>query len=146
MFIRHQAEVIELKNGWKSIFDCDDEGEMKSYVGCKVDIDRENHTLKMTQLVIVQSFQDDFDLPGKTPKVPLPVRTMYSKGNEEDLIDKKAQKQYRKAVGKLLHVSKWTQPTELNAVRELSHFEDGSTQEQNDGAHNLMKHIVATPN
>ena len=36
-------------------FKCDDVGPLEDYIGCKVDIDREKRSLKMTQPVLVQS-------------------------------------------------------------------------------------------
>ena len=53
--------------------ECDDTGIIQEYVGCKVHFDRANRTIKLTQPVLIQSFQDEFELPQKTftsPAVP----------------------------------------------------------------------------
>lgn len=47
-------------------FDCDEIGKLTEYIGCK--IDRGDGYMKLTQPVLLQSFQDEFDIPeGKTP-------------------------------------------------------------------------------
>jgi hypothetical protein len=51
--------------------DCDDGGEVREFVGCKIDIDAGKHLMRITQPVLVQSFQDEFTLAGdETPKTP----------------------------------------------------------------------------
>jgi hypothetical protein len=46
------------------IFDCDDQGPMREYIGCKVDYDDEKkqRCTKITQPVLVQSLSDEFEL------------------------------------------------------------------------------------
>jgi hypothetical protein len=44
----------------KSRFECDDLGELNEYVGCK--IDRNEDYVKFTQPVLIQSYEDEFDL------------------------------------------------------------------------------------
>ena len=44
-------------------FDCDEVGELKEYVGCKLDRNKSSKWLKFTQPVLLQSFQDEFELP-----------------------------------------------------------------------------------
>ena len=41
-------------------FDCEDGGELREYVGCK--LDRKGDTLKITQPILVQSLKDEFEL------------------------------------------------------------------------------------
>eukprot|EP00957_Ditylum_brightwellii_P123805 9437578-Ditylum_brightwellii.AAC.2 len=58
----------------KKHFECEDLGEMTEYVGCKVNRDNTDGvcgSLRFTQLVMIQSFEDEFDLPkGKAPVAP----------------------------------------------------------------------------
>jgi hypothetical protein len=44
----------------KSRFECDDLGELNEYVGCK--IDRDEDYIKFTQPVLIQSYEDEFEL------------------------------------------------------------------------------------
>jgi hypothetical protein len=50
----------------KSRFECDDMGELNEYVGCK--IDRDEDSVKFTQPVLIQSYEDEFYL-NKTRQV-----------------------------------------------------------------------------
>ena len=45
-----------------SRFDCDDVGEVKEYVGCKIVMNKEEGTMKLVQPVMLQSFTDEFDV------------------------------------------------------------------------------------
>ena len=47
-----------------NILDCEECGEFDEYVGCKV-TRIGKPALKITQLVIIQSFSDEFDLPNR---------------------------------------------------------------------------------
>jgi hypothetical protein len=52
-------------------FDCDEIGNMDEYVGCKVERDYKERSMKMTQPVMLQSFANKFELPdGPTPNTP----------------------------------------------------------------------------
>ena len=57
----------------KSKFDCDDLGKIEEYVGCKIDINRENRSMRITQPVLSQSFKDEFDLASMDPVTPITV-------------------------------------------------------------------------
>jgi hypothetical protein len=76
---------MEAKDMMGKIFDCEDVGEMHEYVGCKIERDLEAPSLCMTQPVLLQSFEDEFDLSqmGK-PGLPAPAGSMLTKGNKYD--------------------------------------------------------------
>jgi hypothetical protein len=91
------------KEQMKSRFDCDDLGELNEYVGWK--IDRNEDSVKFTQLGLIQSYEDEFDL-NKTRQLFNPaeqgkVLMKCDKGTE---LGRKEQTMYRSGVGKLLHM------------------------------------------
>ena len=47
-FVGDDEQVKKLKAEWASVFDCDDEGPITEYIGCKMDINRDAGTLRMT--------------------------------------------------------------------------------------------------
>jgi hypothetical protein len=103
------------------LFDCDDVGELKEYVGCKVDYDQEIGTMKLTQLVMIQSFNEEFELPkGAAPNTPAIPGTVLTAGEIKNQVNNKLQSKFRSGVGKLLHMMRWTRLEVQNAVRELS--------------------------
>jgi hypothetical protein len=55
-------DVLEAKAMMGQIFDCEDAGIMNEYVGCKITRDLDEPSLRMTQPVLLQSFEDEFDL------------------------------------------------------------------------------------
>ena len=54
--------VAKAKRAMMERFEYEDVGDIVEYVGCKIDIDRENQTIKFTQPVLLQSYEDEFDL------------------------------------------------------------------------------------
>ena len=51
--------------------ECNNGGELQEYVGCKVEYNREERWIRLTQPVLVQSFKDEYDLPdAETPVTP----------------------------------------------------------------------------
>jgi hypothetical protein len=115
--------VYAAKEQMKSIFECDDLGELNEYVGCK--IDRGEYFVKFTQPVLIQSYEDEdeFDL-NKTRSVFTPAeqgKVLMTCDQGMELVGKE-QANYCSRVGKLLHMMKWSRPEIYDAVRELSRF------------------------
>jgi len=113
------------KSKLKEMAPIDDCGNKDEYVGCKVDINRDDRELKFTQPVMIQSFQDEFNLSNKTPVTPAVPHSSLSHMGE--VISNSMMSYYRKGVGKLLHISRFTKPSIQNAVRGLSGRVKGAT-------------------
>ena len=54
----------------KGLFDCEDIGEFKEYVGCKVERNDKEGYVKFTQPVLLQSYEDEFQLPTNKYETP----------------------------------------------------------------------------
>jgi hypothetical protein len=65
-----RREVEAAKEQMKSRFECDDLGELNEYGGCKIDINEDS--VRFTQPVLLQSYEDEFDL-NKTRQVFTPA-------------------------------------------------------------------------
>jgi hypothetical protein len=90
---------------------------LAEYVGCKVDHNKEEGWIKLTQTVLMQSYVDEFDLPeGQVPRTPATPGSVLQKVDPKDWLSDKLQSKYRSGVGKLSHMIKWTRPDILNAV------------------------------
>ena len=50
-----------------SVVKCDDVGELNKYVGCKIDYNKMEGSIKIMQLILIQSFEDEFNLPNLKP-------------------------------------------------------------------------------
>ena len=139
--------VDKAKKLFKGQFDCDEVGELKEYIGCKVDIDRSKRCMKLTQPVLLQSYKDEFELPQSNgPKTPAVPGEVLQPCEEENQVSNSHHRMYRKGVGKLLHMMRWTRPEILNAVRELSRFMGGASWAHMKAMYRTMNYCVSTPN
>ena len=60
------------KEKFTKVVDCDDIRPMKEYIGTKIDVDTEHKSLKIMQLVLVQSLKDEFKSKEVTAKPEVP--------------------------------------------------------------------------
>ena len=100
----------------------------------------------MMQPVMIQSYKDEFDLDehGKDPRTPAEAGKTLNKGENKVQVTREQQKFYRKGVGKLLHMMRWTRPDVLNSVRELSMMMSCTMMEHIKAMKRVMKYLVTT--
>jgi hypothetical protein len=90
-------------------FNCGNVGELKEYVGCKIERKIDKKMLVILQPVIIQSFIDAFSIiynekietPASSGKLSSPVAS-------GEGLNEKEQKRYRTGVGKLLYLLRWS--------------------------------------
>eukprot|EP00957_Ditylum_brightwellii_P123347 9405115-Ditylum_brightwellii.AAC.1 len=75
------------KEKMMNLFECKELGEVDEYVGCKIDYDRKDRSMSITQPIILQSYKDKFNLDGhgKVPKTPIEPGSVLRKGEGEPL-------------------------------------------------------------
>jgi hypothetical protein len=129
----------------KKEFDYDDQGELKEYIGCKVDCNMENGSIKLMQPVLMQSYEDEFDLPKdeQIPRTPAVPGQVLKSGK---LMKLQEQSKYQSEVGKLMHMVNRSQPEMLNSVRELSHWMMTASAAHMKAMYHAMIYAVNTPN
>ena len=138
--------VLKAKTEMMSRFDCDEVGELKEYIGCKLDWNEDKGWIKITQPVLLQSLKDEFELPeGQNPLTPAEPGSVLTKEQDAELLKPKEQTKYRSGVGKLLHMMKWSRPEIANSVRELSRFMSAATLAHMKAMTRVMKYVVSTP-
>jgi hypothetical protein len=138
--------VIIAKGQMTARFDCEEISEVDEYVGCKVERNYEENSIKVTQPVMLQSCVDKFDLPnGPGPNTPATPGGAVVKADATDCIPADELFKYRSGVGKLLHMMRWSQPEILNAVRELSRYMSGASLAHVKAMHRTMKYCVGSP-
>jgi hypothetical protein len=74
------------------------------YVGCKVKINKEERLMKFTQSVILQSFQDEFQLPKERYDTPAEANKKLIAATDETKVGPKEYSLYRTGTGKLMHL------------------------------------------
>ena len=89
-------------------------------MGCK--IERTDSSIKFTQPVLLQSFEDEFRCKAGRIKIPAEAAGHLEKCKPVDALSEGEQTKYRSGVGKLLHMMRWSRPEIYNAVRELTRF------------------------
>ena len=128
-------------------FDCDDIGEIKEFIGCKISRKKKKRSMRITQPVLLQSFNDEFAAGKKGGAVGspgAPGETLH-KCDEGAEVDAQRQREYRSGVGKLLYMKK-SRPEILNAVRDLSRFLGRAGEAHMKAMHRVMRYCLSTPN
>ena len=142
--IGHPEDVEESKNEFMKIFKCDDVGEFKEYVGCK--ITQVEGMIKITQPVLLQSYEDEFKLPNRKFGTPAVIGQVMGQVEPGEEFEPEEQTKYRSGVGKLLHMMRWSRPDIWNAVRECSRRMTIANQIHYKAMIRIMKYCIDTPN
>ena len=126
-------------------FTCEDEGPLKEYVGCKVD--RGFDSIRLTQPVMIQSFQDEFDLSEVKSSVTPgePGKVLPKNEDDEAKVKPSVHSYFRRGIGKLLHMMRWSRPEVQNSVRDASRHLKSPTEVHVHAMHRIMKYVVDTP-
>jgi hypothetical protein len=82
------AELLQYKKEIMEKMDCEDGGDVVELVGCKIDYDRKKKSMQIIQPVLLQSFEDEFEIAAgselpKTAGVPLKTLQLGSAASVE---------------------------------------------------------------
>jgi hypothetical protein len=123
-------------------FDCEDCGDIKEYVGCK--IERMKNSLKFTQPVLMQSYNDKSELPKKSYKTPALAGLVLVVGKKEEDLSPVMQKKYRSGTRKAMDAMQYSKPETYNAVQDLSCYMHKATQDHFKAMLRVLKYSVDT--
>jgi hypothetical protein len=87
-------------------------------MGCK--IVRTKNLLKFTQPVLMQSYNDKFELSKKSYRMQVPARLVLVAGKKEEALSPAMQKKYCSGMGKAMHARQCSKLEMYNAVQDLS--------------------------
>ena len=115
-----QNDVEQIKLDLKDAFVCKFEGELKEYVGNKIDFSQNNDrlgTMKFTQRV-AQKLEDEFKLPsGILPKTPAVAGQVLLKGGDEtNVFNLKDATKYQSGTALCMYKMQWSRPDIYNAT------------------------------
>jgi hypothetical protein len=127
LIIGSKKAVEKTKKDIMERFDCKDCGEIKECVGCK--IVRKKNSLKFTQPVLMQGYNDKFELPKKSNRMPALAGLVFVAGKKEEALSPAMQKKYYSGTGKAMHVMHYSKPEMYNAVQDLSRHMQEATQD-----------------
>ncbi len=137
MIIGPKKAAEKIKKDLIERFDCKDCGDIKEYVGCK--IERTKNSLKFTQPVLMQSYNDKFELSKKSYKTPAPAGSVLVAGRKEEALSPAMQKKYCSRTGKAMHAMQYSKPETYNAVQNLSCHMHKATQDH----YKAMLHVLS---
>ena len=138
--------VEKAKQNFMNKFDATDEGELREYVGCKITKNMGKRWLNFTQPVLLQSFADEFKINNmKDYNTLMEANKTLEKAEPEQFQGSKVQTYFRKGVGKLLHLMRWSRPEVMNPVRELSRQMTNPVGNHFKAMHRVMKYCVVNP-
>ena len=90
MAVGHPDDVKEMEADLKKVFVCKCKGELKGYIGSKVDLTRNKNglgTVKVTQPVLVQKLEESFDVAeGKNLKTSVLVSKVLVRGDGNGIL------------------------------------------------------------
>jgi hypothetical protein len=118
MIIGSKKAIEETKKNIMERFDCKDCGDIEEYLGCK--IVRVKNLLKFTQPVLLQSYNDKFELPKKSYRMPALAGLVLLAGMKEEALSQAMQKKYCSGTAKAMHAMQNSKPETYNAVQDLS--------------------------
>lgn len=139
-----KEDVLNAKEDIKRFFECDEVGETKEYVGLKLEYEPEQGYMKITQPVLLQSLDDEFEVPKGDPVATPGVPGEFLRSEEVNATATQ-QRIYRSGVGKLMHLAKWSRAEAANAVRELSKFAGTASWNHINAMYRVMRYMLDTP-
>ena len=144
-------DVKQLVKDLEDSFECKCEGELKEYVGSKIDIVRKSDglaTVKFTQPVLIQKLEDEYELPGgtRTPKTPAAAGQTLVKGDGSGTVSDEAATVYRSGTATMMFMMQWSRPDIYNAVRGLARHMSAPREAHVKAMGTAMKYVVATRN
>ena len=98
--------------------------------------------IKFMQDVLLQSYEDEFDLPSQNYATPAKPGNILTKGDTDSALNSEMQTKYRSGVGKLIHMMQWSRPDICSAVRDLTRHMRQATKAHLDAMYRLMAYIV----
>ncbi|KAL7563035.1 hypothetical protein ACA910_013556 [Epithemia clementina (nom. ined.)] len=98
--------VAHAKAAMQEQLDCDNCGKLKEYIGCEVDLNCKEPYVKLTQPVLICSFNDEFQLPNEMHLTPSPPGEVLKPCQPKEFLKPSEQRIYCSGMGKLLHLMK----------------------------------------
>jgi hypothetical protein len=100
--------------------------------------------LKFTQPVLMQSFNDKFELPNKSYLTPAPAGLVLVADKKEEALSPAMHKKYCSGNGKAMHAMQYSKPEMYNAVQDLSHHMQEAMQDHFKAMIRILKYSLDT--
>ena len=121
LFANSKAGMIKLKGELNEKFQMTELGEMKKILGIRIERDRKQGTLTMSQGHYINIILAQFNMSTAHP-VSTPLHKMIKLNSSLDLMGPTIEVPYAKAIGSLMYAALSTRPDLAFAVQHLSQF------------------------
>ena len=121
LFTDSKGGMIKLKGELNEKFQMTELGEMKKILGIRIERDRKQGTLTMSQGHYIDVILARFNMSDAHP-VSMPLHKMIKLNSSLDLTDPTIEVPYAKVIGSLMYVALSTQPNLAFAIQHLSQF------------------------
>lgn len=136
--------IVELKKKLSSEFEMTDLGELSHFLGIKVDYDKDNGEMNLSQKVAIKELLETFKMTDCNPvKTPLEPGLVLKKNETNENATKFP---YRELIGKLMYIMLATRPDLCHAVSYLSRFQDNPNDEHWQNAKRVLRYLKGSSN
>lgn len=142
VFSNSKMEKQKLINQLKEEFDVKDLGPVTNCLGMKVNRDRNNGTLNLSQSQYIKNLLTKFGMAEAKPATtPMAVNTKFEKGSKDN-----NKYPYQQLIGGLLHLAVCTRPDIAYATSILSQFNTCYDDSHWIGAKRILRYLAGTIN
>lgn len=149
LVLGEEESVQMIEDDLDKSFTCKSEGELKEYVGNKIEITRDSNGLgraKITQPVLIQKLEQEFYDGGPTPRTPAAPGTVLLKNDgSESLVGSDATR-YRSGTALAMYTMQWSRCEYMNGARDLARMMSSPTQKHWKALMHLVRYAVGTKN
>lgn len=142
LVVSRQLKAVEaVKRCLSSEFEMSDVGEVRTFLGMRIDRDVEGRSLRISQRVFLENLLRRFNMSEcKAASTPIECRLRLKKGEEAERTDKP----YRELIGCLTYVTLTSRPDLCAAVSYLSQFQSCPTEQHWVHAKRVLRYIKGT--
>ena len=137
-----KAEIDKFIQEFGSRFSVKAMGDLTEYVGANFKRTKNGYVIDQHRLINKMVEDHGQTKSFRTPAAPGQI--LLKSDEDADILGTSLTSEYRSVVGKLLYLVKLTRPDMASAVRELSKFMDGPTEEHMKAMHRAMGYLAAT--
>jgi hypothetical protein len=148
-----EPDVAQIESDLLKAFVAKSEGEMKEYVGNKIDLSRDSNTglgvAKFTQPVLIQKLRDmlgDEELKKRVPMTPAKPGEVIHKGDGLNPLEAGDASYFRSMTALTMYMMQWSRPEISNASRSCARVMSNPQVGHMDAIKHLARYMVGTPN
>lgn len=152
---KNASKIDNVKSSLKETFSIHDLGEVRNFLGSEIKVNKEMHTLKMTNVKKIEDLAREYGVPetGNTVETPMatgfvPTANTHTSGLGKEMLGSGVPlpegHRYLELIGSLQFLATTTRPDIAQAIGVLSRFRGSPTTSHWNGAIRVVKYLVST--